>query len=159
MDADTSTDRLAFELVFLDPPAHVAALSRATETLHATTAAEFTAAAAATLEDRGIEPMPQRVSGRRSSWFSRAGDPDSHGWRFDVYLPGNWAHSRIQLWLLTDHTWGLSTDPQVGTLASTTKFERVELTREHQRYLIDARAGRVANWLDHPKGRLNPAIV
>ena len=70
MDANATADRLAFEVVFLDPPADVAALSRATETLHATTAAEFTAAAAATLEDRGIEPRPQRVSGRRGGAHS-----------------------------------------------------------------------------------------
>ena len=156
---DTSTDRVAFELVFLDAPAHVAALSRATETLHATTTAEFTAVAAATLEDRGIEPKPQRVRGRGSSWFTRAGEPDCHGWRFEVYLSGKWAHSRTQLWLLTDQTWGLSTDPQVGTLVSTSKFERTELTAENQRYLIDARAGRVANWLSDRKGTLNAAVV
>ena len=76
-----------------------------------------------------------------------------------MYIPGGWAHSRIQLWLLSDYTWGVSTDSQVGTLASTSKFERTVLTSEQQRYLIDARAGRVANWLNRPKGTLNPAIT
>lgn len=159
MDASRTPDQLAFELVFLDVPADLAALSKAAATLHATTVSEFTEAASATLDIRGVPPRPQRISGRRSTWFSRAREPDCRGWRFEVYLPGKWSNSRIQLWLLTDGTWALSTDPQVGMLTSTSMFQRTELTAERQHYLIDARAGRVANWLNQPKGQLNAAVA
>ncbi len=63
------------------------------------------------------------------------------------------------LWLLTDRTWGLATEPQVGTLVSTSSFQLTEFTIDHQRQLIDARAGRVANWLERPRARLNPAVL
>ena len=156
---DVTPGGLAFELVFLDGPAHIAALSRATETLHALPPGEFTDIAATTLDARNVATKPQRVSGRRSTWFSRSRPPDCHGWRFEVYLPDKWSDSRIQLWLLTDRTWGLATDPQVGTLVSTSSFQLTEFTIDHQRQLIDARAGRVANWLERPKGALNPAVL
>ncbi|MET0910694.1 MAG: hypothetical protein ABWZ99_14600 [Ilumatobacteraceae bacterium] len=152
------SERQAFELVFLDAPGDVDELAGATAALHALNTADFTDVAAATLEARGIAPGSQSISGRRSTWFSRANTTKYPGWRFEVYLPGQWANARIQLWLLTDRRWGLATEPQVGTLMSTSSFQLVELTSERQHYLIDARAGRVANWLEHPKGKLNPAI-
>ena len=154
-----NSDRHAFELLFLDPPGDVDELARAATTLHALGRSRFTEAAATTLEGRGVVPAAQSLSGRRSTWFSRAGKHKVQGWRFEVYLPGEWSESRIQLWLLTARTWGLATEPQHGTLLSTSSFQLVDLTPEHKHDLIDARAGRVANWLSHPKGRLNAAIV
>ena len=67
------------------------------------------------------------------------------GLPIQVYLPGKCSDSRIQLWLLTDQTWGVATEPQVGTLGSTSSFQLVELTTEHKHYLVDARAGRIAS--------------
>ncbi len=159
MGATMTSDQQAFELVFLDSPADVDELARAVSTLQTMRKARFTEVAATTLEAHAIAPTTQPISGRRSTWFSRAGEPKVLGWRFEVYLPAKWSHNRIQLWLLTDQTWGLATEPQVGTLVSTSSFQLTELTNEQKHYLIDARAGRVANWLSHPKGRLNAAIV
>jgi len=159
MNVAMASDRQAFELLFLDQPGDVEELTMAATTLHAMSRARFTEVAGTTLEARDVAPTTQSISGRRSTWFSRAGKTKVLGWRFEVYLPGKWTHSRIQLWLLTDKSWGLATEPQVGTLGSTSSFQLVELATEHKHYLIDARAGRIASWLSHPKGRLKPAIV
>ena len=51
-----------------------------------------------------------------------------------MYLPDKWSDSRIRLWLLTDRTWGLATDPQVGTLVATSSFQLTEFTIDHQRH-------------------------
>jgi hypothetical protein len=152
-------DRQAFELVFLDAPRDVEELAGATSDLHTLTTTAFTDVAATTLEARDIAPGAQSISGRRSTWFSRAPTHNYPGWRFEVYLPGKWTNARIQLWLLTDRRWGLATEPQVGTLLSTSSFQLADLTAEHQHYLIDARAGRVASWLERPRGTLNAAVV
>jgi hypothetical protein len=157
-DSGVTSDRVSFERVFLDVPPDADAFATAATSLRSVTPEQFTQAAAAALETRGIEPAERSLVVGPRRWLRRAARSSRLGWKFEIYLPGPSAFSLDELWLLTDRNWASASGPQAGHASWTSPFRTIEFTPEMKRQLIDGRTLRVADWQDRKSGELHAGV-